>query len=445
MLLIGIVTSAHAYDFQSGDLCYNIQSEEDLLVSVTYLEENGNSIYVSGDIEIPQEVTYNSKTYKVVSIGDKAFNGCPLLTSVIIPNSVTSIGNDAFALCNNLTTVTLPNSVRSIGDNAFFYCEKITSITIPNSVITIGNGAFADCHGLTSVTISNSVTSIGKNAFRSSALTSVTIPNSVTSIGENAFIYCGSLENINVESENANYSSIDGVLYNKDVTTLICCPGTKASVTIPNSVNYIGVSAFAGCHELTSITIPNSVTSIGEYAFSNSALTSVTIPNSVTSIGDGAFYFCYNVLSVTIPNSVTSIGDNAFLFCSMIKSIYMQCEVPVECNPMFHDQVLQDAVLYVPSGTIEAYKQVVPWKNFKNIEEMNFSSVDKIEDNNNGSLHIAVNNRTLTIDGIGAQESITLYDMQGRIVYNGTSHTVEGMTPGMYIVKAGSRTIKISI
>lgn len=136
---------------------------------------------------------------------------------------------------------------------------------------------------------------------------------------------------------------------------------------------------------------------------------------------------------------------NAFLFCSMIKSIYMQCEVPVECNPMFHDQVLQDAVLYVPSGTIEAYKQVVPWKNFQHIEEMNFSSVDKIEDNNNGSLHIAVNNRTLTIDGIGAQESITLYDMQGQIVYNGTSHTVEGMTPGMYIVKAGSRTIKISI
>lgn len=75
---------------------------------------------------------------------------------------------------------------------------------------------------------------------------------------------------------------------------------------------------------------------------------------------------------------------------------------------------------------------------------MNFSSVDMIEDNND-SLHIAVNNRTLTIEGIDAQESITLYDMQGQIVYNGESHTIEGMTPGMYIVKAGSRTIKISI
>ena len=267
----------------------------------------------TGDLTIPESVTYGGISYPVTSIDFWAFFGCSGLTSVTIPKSVTSIGYDAFSGCSGLTRIKvesgnfiydsrencnaiiktatntlisgckntiIPNSVTSIAGWAFYDCSSLTSITIPNSVTEIGDAAFWGCSGLTCVTIGNSVTSIGDRAFSGcSGLTSVTIPNSVTSIGLGAFSYCSGL----------------------------------TSVTIPNSVTEIGEGAFRGCSGLTSVTIPNSVIEIGEEAFRGcSGLTSVTIPNSVTSIGKYAFFGCSGLTSVTIPKSVTSIGERAF-------------------------------------------------------------------------------------------------------------------------------------
>ena len=274
--------------------------------------------------------------------------------------------------------VTIPSTlggypVTSIGDNAFWCCTSLSSITIPDSVTSIGDWAFSDCSSLTSITIPDSVTSIGFWAFgRCESLTSITIPNSVTSIDYDAFIYCLSLTSITVDSNNKYYSSLDGVLFNKDKTELICYPARKASTayTIPDSVTSIGNSAFSSCTRLTSITIPDSVTSIYGFAFSGcTSLTSITIPDSVTSIGgiafsgtgyynnisnwednvlyigkhlieakdsisgtytikqgtltiaDYAFGDCYNLTSVTIPDSVTSIGRGTFSGCSLLTSI----------------------------------------------------------------------------------------------------------------------------
>lgn len=123
----------------------------------------------------------------------------------------------------------------------------------------------------------------------------------------------------------------------------------------------------------------------------------------------------------------------------------MQCEVPIECDPDFSEKQLKEAILYVPVGTKAEYEKVDPWRNFWNIEEMDFSGIDGIEADEFGTPHISVNNGILTIDGIGSHESVTVYDMEGRIFYNGTSHTIDKLSPGLYIVKAGSRTIKISI
>jgi BspA type Leucine rich repeat region (6 copies)/PKD domain/Fibronectin type III domain len=210
----------------------------------------------------------------------------------------------------------------AIGNYAFYGYSSLTAVTIPDSVTTIGNSAFHSCTSLTSVTIPNSVTAIGNSAFYScTSLTSVTIPSSVTTIGVYAFRSCSSLTVINVDETNVNYASVDGVLYDNAITTLIQCPAEKAGmVNIPDTVATIGKAAFLSCTSLTSVIIPSSVDSIGDYAFSYCPLTSVSIPNSVITIGVHAFSSC-PLTSVIIGNSVTAIGNYAFSSCTSLTSI----------------------------------------------------------------------------------------------------------------------------
>ena len=446
--LLSIATSS-AYDFKYDGLAYNIISEEDRTVEVTYLYSNNiyNKDYVSGDIEIPRKAIYQSKTYTLTAIGKRAFYGCSKLSSVTIPNSVTSIGSSAFDSCYDLTSVTIGNSVTSIGDyafnscydltsvtipnsvtaigkGAFYSCSKLSSVTIPNSVTSIGDDAFSGCSSLTSVTIPNSVTAIGSSAFHSCyGLTSVTIPNSVTSIGSGAFASCSKLETIYVDPANVKFSSIDGILYNKDASTLLCCPGGKTTVTIPNSVTSIGDLAFYSCYGLTSVTIPNSVTAIGKEAFSG----------------------CSGLTSVTIGNAVTSIGKEAFYWCSKLETMYVQCEVPIKCDPGFEDNVLKNAILYVPTGTLAAYEKVDPWRNFWNIEEMDYSGVTTVPTDDSSQVQLSAESGILTISGLDTGTPITIHDMQGRMVYSGTSHTITHLVPGLYILHTPSLTTKFSL
>lgn len=154
------------------------------------------------------------------------------------------------------------------------------------------------------------VTKIASNAFVGcSSITSVTLPNSVSESLFGVFTGCSSLAEISVAQDNPNYSSIDGVLFNKDCTELIAYPNAKGSeYTIPDSVMFIGIEAFAYCNDLTSVTISDSVTVIAMNAFNRcSYLTNVKFGNSVISIRDAAFAYCYSLTSVTLPNSLRLI------------------------------------------------------------------------------------------------------------------------------------------
>ena len=142
-LLMLLSQSISAHDFQVDGIYYNITSSIDLTVSVTHQGTNYNSY--SGDVFIPDNVSYSGKTYSVNSIGQSAFKECTGLTSIAIPNSITNIGISAFQGCTELTRITLPSRLIIIEEGAFRDCSGLTSITIPNSVTSIGRAAFRSC------------------------------------------------------------------------------------------------------------------------------------------------------------------------------------------------------------------------------------------------------------------------------------------------------------
>ncbi|MBQ8566969.1 MAG: leucine-rich repeat protein [Clostridia bacterium] len=349
------------------------------------------------EITIPDSVTH---------IGSGAFYRCSKLEEIIIPDSVTYIGVRAFSSCDHLTSITIPDSVTYIGVGAFEECRRLTDAVILCNTETMFGRIFTDCSSLEKITfgpdvsyadgihgnyqnlseisvseennyfrsidgalyskdrktliyfpvalnistfeIPEGVTEISDNAFYGAKFVKeIKITKTLKNINENTFSMCDSIEGFTVDGENADFKSIDGVLFSKDGTKLIRYPVAKkvSSYTIPNGVNSIEKHAFDRCSTLKSITIPKTVNKIGAFAFrrctnlesieipdgvtklegetfsSCSALRTVTLPDSIKTFGEGEFQNCTKLVSIKLPDGLTAMGESAFFNCKALKSI----------------------------------------------------------------------------------------------------------------------------
>ena len=325
--------------------------------SITITKYNG----LGGAVTIPSLI--NNKP--VSAIGDWAFSMCESMTSVNIPGSVTSIGKCAFFYCNGLSQITIPNSVTTIGEQTFASCDGLTSVSIGTGASVIGQLAFQWCTSLTTITVNASnpnysddngvlynknktcllvypagktdaynipasVDTIGNQSFYGCLnLTTFNIPTSIRYFGQLAFMECRNLTTFTVDPANTYFSAYEGMVFNKDRTTLVSCPiGKQNNFTIPAGVTRIGIYAFFGCKKITTITIPEGVSIIDYGAFDGCGLTSINVPDSVSTLGGYAFNGCTLMGSVSIGSGVTSIGERAFSFCSPLTYVYFRGNAP---------------------------------------------------------------------------------------------------------------------
>ena len=268
-----------------------------------------------------------------------------------------------------LQQVSLSTGLERIGTFAFAFCPELKTMTIPGSVEFdyedwhdqnyCGGSMFYECESLESVVFQEGVTSIPSAFYGAEKLKTVSIPSTVESMSTD-FSLCGKLEEISVADGNANFCSVNGILFNKDRSELLVYPGGKAadSYRIPDTVIHIGESAFYGCTRLKTVSIPASVSGVGRCAFGGISLkeilvdeqnaafcstdgvlfdkgktelirypagkvaTSYQIPTSVTSVSDGAFTYCCHLKTIAIPKGITKFTDWVFMYCDNLEDVY---------------------------------------------------------------------------------------------------------------------------
>ena len=448
--------------------------------SVNYIEESTFAYCMKlCSVTLPNSVT---------GIGKYAFQKCSSLTTITIPNSVTRIEKEAFQNCSRLSSITIPPSLMSIEDDAFQSCsslisvhitdiaawckidfstissnplcyahhlflngEEFTNLVVPNDVTRIEKYAFYNCNSLTSITIPGNVTNIGQEVFLGcKGLTALTIQNGVTNIGSSAFKDCSSLTSITIPNSVISLdfvfsgcSSLTSVTIGNGITNLrgsfYGC-SSLTSITIPNSVTSIDF-AFYGCTGLTSIAIPNCVTSIENRAFYGCiGLTSIVIPNSVKKIGERVFEGCNGLNTISIGNGVETIYSYAFANCPELTDVYCYTEnVPSTNSDTFVGSYIEYTTLHVPDVSVNAYKQVEPWKNFKEVVGLNGTKPDNPETPKCEKPNISYQSGELTFNS-STDDADFVYEITDTDIKKGYTNKVQLMATyniSVYATKAG--------
>ena len=411
-------------EFTVGDLIYRVNDDQ---VSVTVIG-HVDGYEATGDLIIPESVSFGGHDYVVTTIGESAFLYCFYLTNLSIPNTVTTIEASAFAYCQGFTgDLVIPNSVTTVGYGSFQYCSGYNGdLIIGSAVTTIEDYAFNSCDGMTGT---------------------LYIPSGVQSLGGNSFGYCA-FSGIVVDPENSVYDSRNDCNAIIETSSNQLITGCKNS-TIPNTITSIGYCAFRGIVGLTSIEIPNSVTYIGEnaFAFCYDLTGDLTIPNSVDTIDAGAFFYCEGFDgTLTIGESVTFIGDLAFRNCSGFTGAVTLATTPPVLGDDFGGLVFEYfgyPILVVPCGCVEAY-QNSSWYEPSGLNGFN----EFIEDctaiaEANGIVTAVYPNPTERMIKIEAEnmKSISIFNLLGEIVFENSAngdtfeYDFSHQTAGMYFIK----------
>lgn len=334
LLLICCAINSFAADITINGILYDCK-KTDKTAEVVRRTANGG---YSGDIVIPQNITYDNQPYTVARIGEKAFYNCTNLTSISLPSSIVEIKKEAFRYCSGLSSIILPNSVETIGDYAFSRCQKIVSISFGNSVRKIGNGAFAGCNKIQSIELPSSLVSLGNEVFSGCngvQNKTLVIPASLESLGSHAFDSWIELNHVAIMSENVSMGS---QIFN----------GCNNLQTIALNCKVIGHEAFKGLSSLDEIDFGNNLETIDMYAFQDCiSLKEINLPKSVTTIRNMAFMGCTSLSSLLLGDDVMEIGNGAFAGCSNISAISVSSN-----NPYYDSRNNCNAIIETATNTM---------------------------------------------------------------------------------------------
>ena len=337
---ISISKRNKAFVFENGFLMNSNKTILYLVLS-QYFSEGTSLVIPEGIMEIAYYACYNNGN----------------IEKLTIPSSVEKIGSSAFSSCYNLRTLVLNDCPCSIGDNAFSNCSNLSSVSLGKSVVFIDSYVFSWCSSLKSIIIPASLISISSYAFINSSLESITVDSENPNyISENGFLYDINKTNLlfiprnydgefvvpsslsyfdistliqdtnissfSVESGNMTYSAKDGILYSNDKTILYACPKSKTSVDIA-SIKIKTISSYAFRQSsLTEIEFPQTLVAIEYSAFSESNITSVTLPSALTRLDNSAFTNCNVLETVDLSKTkITYLGSYSFAYSYSLKSI----------------------------------------------------------------------------------------------------------------------------
>ena len=310
------------------------------------------------------------------SVETQAFFWAQKLENVSIPNSCRTIGLQSFGV-TSISEVNIPASVSDIYYSAFERCPLLKSINVDsqNNVYTSVDGLLCDKRmerliccptGKDNIQIPNSIKVIDLYAFEyCNLITSLFIPSNIEEITPRTFVYMERLSSFTVDQNNKYYTSVDGVLYTKNLSELISCPKLKETLTIPDGVQVINPYSCSYMPNLISVNMPNSVYRIGDRAFRDcKKLSNINLSENIEYLDEMALSNCLGLFSISLPRSIRSLGDNAISGCENLESIYCYAVTPPYTGSNVFYKIPSSCIIYVPKGCTSVYKNNKSWNKF---------------------------------------------------------------------------------